>query len=291
VRSSAAWRTIWLAVLGGLGVLSLMAMLPLSLLSRQLSNGIVDVVIGIPCTGVGVLVARRQPRNPLGWLFLLTAVCVLFGDDLGAYSDLAYRPGHHLPLGPAALAVTQLWPVGLVLFVAVILLFPDGTLPSPISRWAMAAFSVLYLTLLAALAVRTAAALSAHPIRVDAGGGLSAVVHPDGWFAAIEIPAFLAVVVLALGSMARQLLTWRYSSGERRQQMKWLASGAVVAVASAIIAIAFRATGPSSMLGEWVGNLLWLGAAALPVSMGWRSCGTASTTSTASSPGRWPTPS
>jgi hypothetical protein len=41
-----------------------------------------------------------------------------------------------------------------------------------------------------------------------------------------------------------------------------------VAVASAIIAIAFRATGPSSMLGEWVGNLLWLGAAALPVSMG-----------------------
>jgi hypothetical protein len=92
VRSSAAWPTIWLAVLGGLGVLSLMAMLPLSLLSCQFTNGIVDVVIGIPCTGVGVLVARRQPRNPLGWLFLLTAVCVLFGDDLGAYSDLACAP-------------------------------------------------------------------------------------------------------------------------------------------------------------------------------------------------------
>ena len=47
----------------------------------------------------------------------------------------------------------QLWPAGLVLVVAVILLFPDGTLPSHFSRWAMAAFGVLYLELLAALAM------------------------------------------------------------------------------------------------------------------------------------------
>ena len=47
----------------------------------------------------------------------------------------------------------QLWPAGLVLVVAVILLFPDGTLPSHFSRWAMAAFGVLYLVLLAALAM------------------------------------------------------------------------------------------------------------------------------------------
>jgi len=35
-------------VLGGLAVLSLVAMLPLSLLDRQFGDGIVAVVIGVP---------------------------------------------------------------------------------------------------------------------------------------------------------------------------------------------------------------------------------------------------
>jgi len=62
---------VWLAVLGGLAALSMVAMLPLSLLAREFGPGIVAVVIGIPCAGIGVLVARRQPGNPLGWLFLV----------------------------------------------------------------------------------------------------------------------------------------------------------------------------------------------------------------------------
>ena len=55
----------WAAVLGGLAVVSLAATLPLTVLSGQLGEGIVAVVIGIPCAGVGFLVARRQPGNPL----------------------------------------------------------------------------------------------------------------------------------------------------------------------------------------------------------------------------------
>jgi putative copper export protein len=100
----------------------------------------------------------------------------------------------------------------------------------------MAAFSVLYLALLAALAAETGVALAAHPIRVDASGGLSALDHPGGWFA----PLLTAVLVLALGLIARQMLSWRRSSGERRQQMKWLASGAAVAIVSAVLAVASR---------------------------------------------------
>jgi hypothetical protein len=38
------------AVLAGLDVLAVVATLPLSLLSGQLGNGVVAVVIGIPCT-------------------------------------------------------------------------------------------------------------------------------------------------------------------------------------------------------------------------------------------------
>jgi hypothetical protein len=65
----------------------------------------VAVVIGIPCAAVGAVVARRQPRNPLGWLFLMTAVFLLAANDGGDYSYFVYRLGHHIPLGPAALAL------------------------------------------------------------------------------------------------------------------------------------------------------------------------------------------
>jgi hypothetical protein len=100
---------IWAAVLGGLAALSLVAMLPLSLLARQFGDGIVAVVIGIPCAGVGVLVARRQPGNPLGWIFLVIAVCLFLATDGGDYAFLVYRRGDHLPLGSAGLACDRLW--------------------------------------------------------------------------------------------------------------------------------------------------------------------------------------
>ena len=92
----------WAAVLGGLLAVSTVAMLPLTLLANQVFDGLVALVIGVPCAGVGVVVARRQPRNPIGWLFLVIAACLILGTDGSDYALVAYRPGRHLPLGPAA---------------------------------------------------------------------------------------------------------------------------------------------------------------------------------------------
>jgi two-component system, NarL family, sensor kinase len=256
------------AALGGLAGLSLAATLPLSLLSRQIGNGIVAVVIGVPCAAVGVVVARRQPRNPLGWLFLLTAVFLLVSNDGGDYSFFVYRLGHHIPLGPAALALDPVWTLGLVLLVAMIQLFPDGRLPSRASRWAMRVFWAVYAVLLAAMAAVTASALAAHPVSVDVNGGLSAVDNSTGWFEVLKRPVFLLILAMALGFILRQILSWRRSSGERRQQLKWLASGAAVTIVSVVVGVALSSTGPTPAWREWVDNIAWFGLAALPVSMG-----------------------
>jgi len=111
-RRAATRHRLSLFLLALLALLSLLATLPLSLLSGQLGNGIVAVVIGIPCAAVGVLVARRQPGNPLGWLFLSTGTCLFISNDAGDYSYYVYRLGHHLPFGPAALVIDQLWTAG-----------------------------------------------------------------------------------------------------------------------------------------------------------------------------------
>ena len=54
---------------------------------------------------------------------------------------------------------TEPWAPGLLLLFVVILLFPDGRLPSRSWRWALRAYCALYAALLAALAVATADAI------------------------------------------------------------------------------------------------------------------------------------
>ena len=75
-RFGVASPATWIILLGGLAALSFVAMIPLMLMAHQLFNGLVALVIGVPCAVVGVLVARRQPRNPIGWLFLVTGTCL-----------------------------------------------------------------------------------------------------------------------------------------------------------------------------------------------------------------------
>ena len=115
-----------------------------------------------------------------------------------------------------------------------------------------------------------AGALAAHPIRVDDNGSLAAVDQPAGWFNAVQGPLSVVLVVLSLAFIARQALSWRRSSGDRRQQLKWLASGAAVST----ICLFAAASSSSSSAGNgptlWgvLSTLAWMGVAALPISIG-----------------------
>ena len=69
-----------------------------------------------------------------------------------------------------------------------------------------------------------------------------------------------------LAFAARQVVSWRHATGERRQQLKWLTSGAVIA----LIGLALIAVGPpkDQVLGRVTHDLAFLALAGLPVSMG-----------------------
>jgi hypothetical protein len=71
----------------------------------------------------------------------------------------------------------------------------------------------------------------------------------------------IAVAAIWLAFVAHQVLSWRRASGERRQQLKWLACGGGVTLVTFIGA---TAAGFTSVLGE----LLSAGLIALPVSIG-----------------------
>jgi peptidoglycan/LPS O-acetylase OafA/YrhL len=61
--------------------------------------------------------------------------------------------------------------------------------------------------------------------------------------------------------MARQVLSWRRATDERRQQLKWLACGAAISLASFVAAVAL---GSTSTLAQ----VLFNGIAVLPISIG-----------------------
>lgn len=100
------------AVLGGAGVALAAAWIPLAGIARQLTvaNIVSEVVVvgGYMC--VGALVARRQPRNPIGWLLLVFVLFVALSTDAGYYAVLAYRLGHRaLPAAPLAVLLQPLY--------------------------------------------------------------------------------------------------------------------------------------------------------------------------------------
>jgi hypothetical protein len=259
----------WSVVLGGIAAASLAAMIPLSVLAQLLGEGVVALVIGVPCMAVGFVVARRQPRNPLGWLFLVTAIFLFVPTVGGDYAYLNYELGQRLPFAAAGLAADQLWSEGLALFIVAILLFPDGRLPSRFWRWALRVWCAVFTVLIVALVVTTAGALAAHPVRIDTSGGLVALDNPVGWFAVVNHGCLIILFVLSFAFIGRQVLSWRRSSGERRQQLKWLASGAAVSIGSLVLAAIFASSsGSQATVGQWIDNVAWFGLAALPVSIG-----------------------
>ncbi len=250
-----------------LGVLTLglaVANVPLDHLAHQ--GNVIGEVIGIGLVGtgaaMGTVVAARRPRNPIGWILL--TIFLLVAPPYGQYAVLDYRMHHgSLPLGPATVALLADWPVWLVLITILLWLFPDGWLPP--GRWRRVAVILVITGMLLALAATagTVIAAAGHTIPVDGNGNLIAR-SAEAW----QVVQHVLVIGL-IGSFAAwlavQIPRYRRSAGERRQQLKWLYSGAIVFVISVII-------GPSapgnSALSHAVYNLGTLAAASLPACIG-----------------------
>lgn len=251
-----------------LAVLSLMLLagaLVLSALTGQLSvlgsGPIVPVVVAY--AAVGFVVARRQPGNPIGWILITWIVVFLLSGVAGGYAALYYRFGHHgLPLAPVAVVLGPLWAPALLLFPVVILLFPDGRLAARRWRWVLRAYVVAGALASAAVSAPAVTAVARHDVRIDAAGNLISTGRPHGGVLAVAAPLGLGLIlVIVLSFVAHQVFSWRRATGERRQQLKWLATGAAVTLVVVAASLGFSST-------SVVGEILGIGLAALPVGIG-----------------------
>ena len=177
--------------------------------------------------GVGLVLALRLPRQPVGWLLLGAGTFFQLSFAAQAYAGAAFfqSPGT-LPFGGLALLLGYGWVPALgCLFVAV-MLFPTGRPPS--KRWRLPVALVVIVD-----ALMLAGALVSREIQVSQsffGDGSPAitVVNPlavDETLATLlgyvnSTPSILLVFLLPVAAV---LARFREAAGKERQQLKWFA--------------------------------------------------------------------
>ena len=224
----------WLAwALAGLSAALYLASIPLYALARSahvsVSWGADLSVAGLLGWGlflafpiVGALIASRHPRNPIGWICLAVGALWMFLGMSDYYVVYGVARPDSVPF-PLVIAGINNWlwvPTVGLLGTYLILLFPGGRLPS--KRW----LPIAWLSGAVILLLSVGVALTPEPLQSLGGTrnpfGLEG--HPRVAYAAYAVLPLLPLCMLA--SALSLVLRYRRSSGEERQQIKWIAFAA-----------------------------------------------------------------
>jgi two-component system NarL family sensor kinase len=180
---------------------------------------ITNTAIGLSAAPCGLLIARAQPRNPIGWLFLGLGIAPLL--TAAAAPVMVYGNAAGWPHGILRLIVTVFgfsWPWGVFVCLPLALqLFPTG---KPLSRrWR----PLIWLTLAAAV-------LGSVPTGPTPDFGASSYLTGPGWQYTEAVAGWLSLVVWPLGVVS---LVVRYLRGDEtiRRQLLWLVLAVLLVVA------------------------------------------------------------
>jgi signal transduction histidine kinase len=204
---------------------------------------------------IGALILARQPGNRIGALYLAMGLgAALSGLGSGYAEAVPLLPGREwfAWLGQWA------WVIGLGGLPFVLLLFPDGHLPS--RRWR----AVGWLAGLGALSLLLGNMFT--PTLVDFPG----IANPVGVEAIVGTPldeggiGWLLFVVAIPASAAAMVVRFRRARGVERIQLKWLAASAVTVGA----AYGFLASAYEGSLSEIAGFVFFASILSVPVVTG-----------------------
>jgi signal transduction histidine kinase len=270
--ATAAWAVAVAMALSGL-VLIIFAWN--DLVTGDAITTLCDMPAAVLYATLGALIVRRA-GNVIGWYLVGAGIAAAAVGLASAYAVLGIRNPGTLP-EPRVVGLLAEWSfVPLVCGIAfMFLLFPSGHLPSP--RWRpVGALCVLLIAL-------TMIGFLIHPkmVALPAPGGISLTfqnplgVHSlPGILASVLIGTIndLWAVFIALMVVSIAALTIRYRSGSRelRQQIKWIAFTAAVAIACSIVVLASMHIGGESWAwlttaADWVVTVI--GLAGFPVAI------------------------
>ncbi len=219
-------------------IVALLALWVLNGFERALAWGteagtVLFVVTSLAYSLVGALLVSRDARNAVAWICLGSGLAVAFMELVAQYAlqAIVIRPDA-LPAAATVAWIGQ-WsylPVIALIGLYLVLLFPDGRLPSP--RWRV----VAWLGGLSVAIAGLSAATLAGPLELQPSIDNPYAVSGPELLGDVGFLGLLSCMIAAAVSMVRRM---RRSAGAERQQLKWFA------FAAGVLALVFV---PASML-------------------------------------------
>ena len=224
MRPDRAWTLAW--VLAGLSLATIGTGMVVGLVTGTLGpslgagGGVAFAVVFTLAVSsfalMGALIARKEPSNPIGWLF--GAIGLLFGLTLAGaiYADAGSLAGRSWGYWLSNWSGSAILP----LVVLVLLLFPDGR---PLTRrWRVVVWTdivggailVLGVALTPGILEGQTGTRFVNPVGIEAIGGSLLESGGIGW---------MLVPLSALAAGVSLILRFRRSRGLEREQLKWVA--------------------------------------------------------------------
>ena len=255
--------------LGALALLCAGATVTLIILNRSAIHSAdqvkpIQLVVPIGYGIIGGFLASRRPRNPIGWIFLGIAI---LGGVQGVSEQYVFRSVHFHHLGLAAWAAWSddwmrwlIFPGGLLVFF--FLLFPDGHYQSRRWRWLGRVTAAL-------MAIGAVLFMDEKTIQL---AGMPAIRSPLGAAAIVDMNSplgliwFVAVATL-LASMVGMIMRSRRSTGELREQLRWLAYATTLTFGGLVLVVTLSSSIFPNISPVWMQAYLVLGfGVAIPAS-------------------------
>jgi len=239
-----AW-SLWMISL--LGTIALIGFFLTTGQAGMMSTPLADslyVLVLFAFPTVGAIVASRRPRNLIGWLFCLTGPAILIQLGLPVYADWELSRMLKSPTGifAAWLAQATYLPI-FALFAVVLLVFPNGRLPS--YRWLPALVVVLGTAALGAIGYALLPTLQIFgSIRV---GNLFAIESEVPLLAATAGDALLTFVGMPLAALSL-IVRLAHARGKEQQQLKWFAYAGALAAPAIVVGSVFYGTQPAMFI-------------------------------------------
>ena len=198
-------------------------------------NGVASLILVVTLPSIGWLIASPRRENRIGWMLLAIGffyALTQFSTTYAAYGLVA-DPGS-LALADVMSWLTILtWVPAFMLFILLLLFFPDGRLPS--RRWR----PVVWIAGAALVVMLVPDAIAMWPYRgplLLATDGLIHTNDPAPAIAGLLLGVGLILTLaVAVAGAAAVVIRFRRSVGTEHQQIKWFASAAVVEVAAIFV--------------------------------------------------------
>ncbi len=175
---------------------------------------------------IGAMIVTLRPGQPVGWLFVMMGLAAEVGLVAQAQSEASSSPAFWLAL------LSNSWVVAFALLAYLIMVFPNGHLPSP--RWRVAAIFVV--VVVAVGLITSGSSVDRSPMAIAFGSApLIASIVAVGR----AISGLGMLVLLVIGPVA-MMQRFARARGVERQQLKWFAYGSILlGLAIIVTAVAY----------------------------------------------------